>query len=279
MWRCVTLAARRIGPTTRNTRMMTESDLYGRGFYAWIAESSRRAAATVVPIVTTLTNVESVVDIGCGTGGWLSVFVEHGVHDVVGVDDPRVPSSLRRIPPDRFVEADLIDPPDLCRRFDLALSLEVAEHLPPASAAGFVEYLCSLAPVVLFSAAIPGQEGEGHLNEQWPAYWCELFARHSFVSLDVVRATIWEDDAVDWFYRQNLLLYVHESHEHLIRIPDDSTILPRPPLPLVHPLTWSSYRRRVDRWVSTPLSLRALLGQLPGAARAAAGRRVPGRRR
>jgi hypothetical protein len=65
---------------------------------------------------------------------------------------------------ERFLPHDIATPlPEhLVGRFDLAVCLEVAEHLPPERAESFIRELCDLAPVVLFSAAIPGQGGTGH---------------------------------------------------------------------------------------------------------------------
>jgi hypothetical protein len=84
----------------------------------------------------------------------------------------------------------------------------VAEHLPEASAASFIESLTRLAPVVLFSAAIPKQMGEHHVNEQWPSWWIERFSRVGYTAVDVIRPRIWEDDQVEWWYAQNTLLMV-----------------------------------------------------------------------
>lgn len=54
-----------------------------------------------------------------------------------------------------FYAHDLTKPLHLNRRFDLALSLEVAEHLPKKSAEIFVDTLCKLSDTIIFSAAIP----------------------------------------------------------------------------------------------------------------------------
>ena len=66
-------------------------------------------------------------------------------------------------------QRDLAQPLQIDRRFDLALSLEVAEHLPPECGSEFVQTLTDLSSVILFSAAIPFQGGTDHLNEQWPS--------------------------------------------------------------------------------------------------------------
>jgi len=99
---------------------------------------------------------------------------------------------------------------DLGRRFDLAICLEVAEHLSPAAADPLVDSLTSHADVVLFSAAIPFQGGHHHVNEQFPDYWAERFARRGFCVIDCLRPRIWNDAEILWWLRQNVLVFAHE---------------------------------------------------------------------
>jgi len=180
---------------------------YSADFYEVLRTGCRRSAAAVVPILLQLVRARSVVDVGCGDGTWLSVLAEHGIIDTVGIDGDYVGHRLLRIPEDQFTALDLSSPFELTRRFDLALSLEVAEHLPPQAAAGFVHSLTKLAPLVLFSAAIPFQEGTRHLNEQWPDYWAKLFKQHDYLPIDCIRNKVWENNEVDWWYAQNTLLF------------------------------------------------------------------------
>lgn len=180
-------------------------------FYEDQKEGSLRSAREVVPLVMELLRPRSVVDVGCGVGTWLSVFTEHGVRDIAGVDGDYVPRNLLMIPTEAFVSADLRQAFSVKRSFDLALSIEVAEHLPPAAAPVHVESLVRLAPVVLFGAAIPFKGGTGHLNEQWPEYWAALFRAHGYVVVDALRPRIWTNDKVEDFYRQDLLIFVRES--------------------------------------------------------------------
>ena len=132
---------------------------YGREFYEWTDQAALTAAEIVVPTVLDMVDVTSVVDVGCGTGAWLRAFVDRGVTDVLGIDTDRVPPDLLKIGRDRYMTADLAHPPTVGRNFDLAVSVEVAEHLPEEAADRFVAFLCSLAPVLLFSAAIPRTGG------------------------------------------------------------------------------------------------------------------------
>ena len=118
---------------------------------------------------------------------------------------------------DRFVAHDLTRPlPDavLYERHDLALSLEVAEHLPEARAASFVGELCELAPVVVFSAAVPGQGGTGHVNEQWAEYWARLFERNGFHVSAALRWRFWNNSSVENWYRQNILVAASRPQDH-----------------------------------------------------------------
>jgi SAM-dependent methyltransferase len=134
-------------------------DEYGPAFFDAHRDGARHSARAIVPLVLRLVRAGSVIDVGCGQGTWLAVFAEHGAADVTGVDGDSVDRDRLEIPADRFRGHDLARPLSVGRTFDLAVSLEVAEHLPAASADDFVASLAHLAPVVLFSAAAPYQGG------------------------------------------------------------------------------------------------------------------------
>ena len=181
--------------------------MYTREFFATRAPGSAASAEVIVPLVLSAVPARSVCDFGCGIGTWLRAFNRHGVEDLIGLDGDYVERDALRIDRTLFRVADLSRPIDLGRAFDLAVSLEVAEHLPEASARDFVASLVRAAPVALFSAAVPGQRGVGHVNEQWHDYWAALFAEHDYAPFDIVRPAVWEDSRVDWWYRQNTLVY------------------------------------------------------------------------
>ncbi len=190
---------------------MDESQTYDSGFFETQKVGSLQSAEVVVPIVTQLVRPKAVVDVGCGCGTWLSVFKHEGADRILGIDGDYVDASSLLIPSDCFRAVDLSHPITLDEKFDLAVCLEVAEHLPNACAQPLIGFLCNLAPVVLFSAALPTQDGTHHVNEQWPEYWSALFGRHGYVRIDAVRKLIWKDRRVDWWYRQNIFLYVRED--------------------------------------------------------------------
>jgi len=174
-------------------------------------ERGYTSARVIAPFVYDLIKPASVVDVGCGHGYWLKTFELLGAGQVLGIDGEYIDRKKLEIPEDRFMSMDLNDPKPVGFRVDLAISIEVAEHLTPQAAAPFVSFLCRLSPCVLFSAAIPGQPGHCHINPQWPAYWAELFKAQGYVALDCIRPRVWHEDSLMLCHRQNMLLYVHES--------------------------------------------------------------------
>lgn len=190
--------------------MTADDAAYGFRFHSLRQPGSARSARVVVPLVVDLLHPTSVVDVGCGVGSWLAEFKRLGVPDVLGIDGPAA-ADLSALEDGELLTHDLSTPIILDRRFDLAVCLEVAEHLPDAAAPAFVAQLVALAPVVLFSAAVPHQGGTGHVNEQWPEYWAEHFARHERVPVDWLRPQLWANPDVDFWYAQNLLLFAHPA--------------------------------------------------------------------
>jgi SAM-dependent methyltransferase len=184
---------------------------YDAEYFRMLRPRARSSAAVVAPLVVDLIAPKRVIDVGCGTGSWLRAFAALDC-DVWGIDAAQVPEDLLEIPPSRFIERDLALPFEFTDTWDLAVSLEVAEHLAPSSAEAFVRGLAQLAPALLFSAAIPSQGGRHHVNEQWPTYWVELFSECGMVPIDCIRPVVWDDRRVAWWYAQNTLLFVEHTH-------------------------------------------------------------------
>jgi SAM-dependent methyltransferase len=196
----------------------TRSSPYGKAFYDHQQAGSLSSARIVIPELLSLIKVRSAVDVGCGVGTWLKVLEEQGISDVLGIDGDYVDRRQLQLPDSRFCAKDIREPFHLDRRFDLALSLEVAEHLPMRCAETFVDSLVRLAPVILFSAAIPFQGGTNHLNEQWPEYWAAMFKGHGYTAVDCIRRRVWSDPSVEWWYAQNMVIYA--SEEGLCKSPE-----------------------------------------------------------
>jgi SAM-dependent methyltransferase len=179
----------------------------GAFWYARRHEETVGAAKAILEAVGSCISFRSAVDIGCGTGTWLSVAKGLGATRVLGLDGPHVPSQYLAIDKTEFYATDLTKPPANLGIFDLAICLEVAEHLPPSFADELISLLASLSDTIVFSAAIPGQGGNGHINEQWQEVWTLGFQERGYHCYDFLRPLIWNRTDVPQWYCQNIFLF------------------------------------------------------------------------
>lgn len=184
---------------------------YDDSFFDEHFVESSRSAEVMLEKLCLVFRPHSVADFGCGKGAWLAAAGRLGATRLVGFDGPWVDSRKLADPAISFNSVDFSDEIRLVEKFDLAVSVEVAEHLPAARADWFVDTLCRASDVVVFGAAAPGQGGLNHVNEQWPSYWIEKFRAQGYLPIDFFRSKVWSDDRVAWYYRQNTLLYVKKS--------------------------------------------------------------------
>lgn len=209
---------------------------YSSKFYSTHAAGSKQSAMEIVPMIVDLLKPQSVIDIGCGIGTWLSVFRELGVETAKGVDGDYVNKGELLIPHEDFTGFDLREWFESSRKYDLAISLEVGEHIEKEHSDTFVDTLTGLSDVVMFSAAIPMQEGKNHVNEQWQEYWAGKFRERGYLTVDFIRPRAWNNHKVEIWYAQNTLLYakpgILESNDTLKKEYDKN---PEPLLSVVHP--------------------------------------------
>jgi len=257
---------------TPRTKAATDADnmkstVYDESFWANHLECLVQSARVVVPVVTELVAPQSVVDVGCGVGAWLGAFAESGVKMLKGFDGDYIDRRRLCFDASSFTAVDLRASIEIPGKYDLAVCLEVAEHLPARQAGALVTALTKAAPVVLFSAALPGQGGADHVNEQWPEYWRQLFEARGYQMLDPIRPRIREDKRVAWWYRQNLVLFVSkvwlESHPMLQ--PDTSG---------TDELNGDWIHAKLYRAANSDLGVKELLNRLPSAIRRSLARRL-----
>lgn len=184
---------------------------YGDSFYAYQRHGSLASARLTVPLLAGTLQPASVLDVGCGAGAWCLAWQEQRVMDVTGIDGSHMRAEQLLFDPHGFREVDVGMPFRLGRQFDLAQCLEVAEHLHPTTSETLVDNLVAHAPVILFSAAPPGQGGENHINEQTYGYWRNLFQRRGYSLYDFLRPRLAQLEDVEPWYRYNLLLFVRED--------------------------------------------------------------------
>jgi SAM-dependent methyltransferase len=252
--------------------------LYGPDYHAGRHERTSLAAREILGLVNELHRFTRVVDVGCGTGEWLAAARELGAIVVTGVEGPWFSRTALVEQSLNVVVRDLELPLGFTERSDLALCLEVAEHLTEQRAAGLVAELVDLAPAVLFGAAIPNQGGKGHVNERWQSYWATLFAKHDFVAVDIVRPRIWADDRIPYWYRQNIILYLSRADSWGTLSPRNAEA-PVAALDLVHPVLMERIIEKmanVSRSLEEPTARQCLraVAKLPGALGRAVERRL-----
>lgn len=231
--------------------MEASREHYGPEFYRMQSVGSRRSAEIILGLLfRDFDHIGSVVDVGCGVGTWLAVCRELGCEAIVGADWHAMASTELHIDARDILQVNLEQGIKFNRRFDLCLSLEVAEHLSRERAASFVEDLCALSDLVLFSAAVPGQAGTNHVNEQWHSYWASLFDRNGYGCFDLIRSRVWHDARVDWWYAQNAYVFVKKEARELFEKAQlarnrlDALVL----YDTIHPLCYSNAREKREYW-------------------------------
>lgn len=195
--------------THKDGIMSMGESLYGQVFYNSQVVGSLQSAQIYLYHLFSIWGVpESAVDIGCGRGAWLATCSDFGVKRVVGIDGDWNSKEAMLDPRIEFYPANLEKEFTVTGPFDLAISLEVAEHLRPESSDAFVESLSSLSDVVLFGAAFTGQPGVNHINTRPHSFWAKKFFDRGYVLFDLFRPIFWNDERVEACYRQNTFLYV-----------------------------------------------------------------------
>lgn len=185
-------------------------DIYDENFYNEQKDASYKSAEAIVPLLVEVFSPESVIDIGCGVGGWLHVFQKNGVTDICGYDANELAADKYFIDKRQIrTNSDLSNSNfRIDEKSDLLICLEVAEHLPAEVADKFIQNLANASPIVVFSAALPGQTGVNHINEQPPWYWREKFNKIGYTEIDFIRPQIIQNNDICWWYRQNITCFV-----------------------------------------------------------------------
>lgn len=179
-------------------------------FYDRWSEDAEKSSLIMLNLLKNYSNFESVVDVGAGTGAWLKSAYRLGATQLLGIEGVWV----KNLPRYRYAEylfADLNSGINLTKKYDLAICVEVAEHLNHDRGKSLVDDICKLSKIVIFGAALPRQLGDGHINCRNQEYWITLFKFNGFKCYDLFRTKLWHNGEVLSWYRQNTFLYVSEE--------------------------------------------------------------------
>lgn len=237
---------------------------YIHSTYDEYRSGSERSAAIIADILVPLLKPRSVMDVGCGTGGWLEAFRARGVELVHGVDGPWSPAG-KNLRPGEFSVCDFEKndgPVELpAERFDLVLSMEFIEHVAEERADALVAFIASHGDALLISGAIPLQGGEHHVNERWLEYWTAKFAVHGFKPYDALRLALWDEQGVESWYRQNMVLYFRGEVPEAVRQWGETQAIEalNKPRALVHPEFFARRFGRLHYALTSPLKFVGML--------------------
>ena len=242
----------------KTNKVGLNTNIYNKDFYEEMnrEKNVNRGAAVVCPMLIDILNnagitndKPSVADVGCGTGVWLSEFKNLGCK-VHGYDGNEY-YGLRNIDENEFTQINLTKNCTISDTYDIAMSLEVAEHIPEEYSDNYLRILTGLSDVILFSAAIPFQMGQGHVNERYPSYWVMRFKEYGYECIDIIRERIWNETKILHYYKQNILLFV-KSGDNGVR---DSFIQEnkKPVIDIIHPDTWE----KVQSWLPVRIMVAA----------------------
>jgi len=172
---------------------------------------------------------KSLVDVGCGRGAWLKVAQNLGVNNLLGIDGKwnREKLILKNTKKSRvkFIYKNLNHFFKVDKKYDLAICLEVAEHLNSSSAVNLVKSIINLSNAIVFGAAYNMQGGVMHINEREHSYWGKLFLNNNFIVFDIFRPNLWKRNNISFWYRQNTFLFVKKKSK-IIKILNKNNIYP-----------------------------------------------------
>lgn len=206
--------------------------MYDESYYRKHEKGSYNSAITILEYILSFYKFNSLIDLGCGMGTWCKAASDLGVENILGLDQHVYEQQYMLISDKNYIRFNLKNKLNGYGPFDIAISVEVAEHIDNTYVDSFIRNVCSQSNVVLFSAALPFQGGTGHINEKRCSFWKQKFNKYGYEIIDCIRPHFWDDQNIEIWYRNNCVLFVknHMYSEFVTKIPKDM-----PPLDIIHP--------------------------------------------
>lgn len=183
--------------------------LYDAEFYNFSKEEVSKFVSSFVDIIIKEFNPKSVADIGCGIGLYVNEFDKRGV-EAVGYDGSpyAIKNSVTR--KGLLKIGDIRKNLNFDKKYDIVLSIEVAEHIPTKCSDIFVNTLTKCSDVIILTAAQKGQGGTDHINEQPRYFWIKKFEKKNFnfnKSLSEKLSFKMKEKGVPWWIHGNLMIF------------------------------------------------------------------------
>jgi len=157
--------------------------------------------------------IKNIIDIGCGNGSYVKKFLDSNF-ECIGYDGnpitPEITDGLCKV-------MDLSKPTNL-GKYDLAISLEVGEHIPKQYEQIFIDNVCSSSNNIIISWAVEGQGGYGHVNCQNNDYIIAEFNRRGYRYDENISKKLRENSTLPWFV--NTLMYF--EYKNGLIIPEEN---------------------------------------------------------
>lgn len=182
--------------------------MYDERYYKRHQAGSYQSALQILRFVHSITHFQTMVDYGCGIGTWGNAARSLGTKEYLGIDQHAFDVGYMLISESEYLQGNLQHPIRLRSSYDLAVCVEVAEHISKDFADALVDNVCQNSEVVLFSAALTYQGGTGHINEQPCTYWIEKFRSKGYMPVDCIRPAFWDNEQIEIWYRNNCILYM-----------------------------------------------------------------------
>ncbi len=193
--------------------------IYNKDFFLSNQKEGLKIAEWFISLLQDIFEFQSLIDLGCATGHYLFYALKEGVSDVLGVEGSPAAFSNLLVDKKYIIQHDLRKPLNLNRKYDIALSIEVAEHIDKKYSDVYLKSMCDCSDLIIFTAATPNQGGKCHVNEQPHKWWIEKFKKHSFrfdkKMTDLLRRKIKENAEAGKFIvfwlEPNIMVFCRES--------------------------------------------------------------------
>jgi SAM-dependent methyltransferase len=197
--------------TTLKMRILGHDYFYDELYYVHVEEAAQKSANIIATDLLKHMGGKTIIDVGCGTGALLEAFKNKGC-DVHGLERSHAAIKYCKGRGVNVTEFDINnDEYSPNRIFDIAISTEVAEHLPASSADKLIDLLCNLSGQIAFTATPPGGGGMCHINEQPNSYWISKFSRNGYKfdeKLSLKLKKEWKaSNCVESWYYENIMIF------------------------------------------------------------------------